>query len=348
MSQVPRDVLKRAVAAGAFPCAVAEVGSANSVEWREAVGTLTYEPDAHPAAVDTVFDLASLTKVLATGMLAMQAVDRGLLSLEEPSSLHLPVLSGTPLGVCTIEDLLSHTAGLPAWLPLYRDHRGARAAIERISQEPRAYEPRSASVYSDLGFLLLGHLLERVRNRPLDQQFGDLSLALGLSDTIMFRPPHACLATIAPTELDLAWRGRLLVGEVHDENAWALGGVAGHSGLFGTAEAVGVMARHLLQVLKGRAGLVSTPTASRFLTRRMGIPGSSRALAWDTMLPTSSCGRLMSPGSAGHTGFTGTSLWLDPERDRYAVLLTNRVHPTRLRDGIQAVRIAFHEAVWAR
>jgi CubicO group peptidase (beta-lactamase class C family) len=149
---------------------------------------------------------------------------------------------------------------------------------------------------------------------------------------------------MAPTEVD-AWRGRLLRGEVHDENCHALGGVAAHAGLFGTASAVGTFARHLLQVLDGRRGVCSEATLREFTSRRADIPGSSRALAWDTMLPTSSCGSRMSDSAFGHTGFTGTSLWIDPEAGCYVVLLTNRVHPSRGGEGIVALRAAFHDAV---
>ena len=148
----------------------------------------------------------------------------------------------------------------------------------------------------------------------------------------------------APTERD-AWRGRLLLGEVHDENAWALGGAAGHAGLFGTAAAVGACARHVLQVLSGRTGAFARGTLETFIARREEVPGSSRALGWDTMLPTSSCGTRMSPRAFGHTGFTGTSLWIDPDRAVYVALLTNRVHPTRANDAIRSVRPAVHDAI---
>ncbi len=347
MSDVAREVLLRGVADATFPCAVAESGDATRADWLAAVGTLTYAAGAPAASAETVFDLASLTKVLATTLLTMQAVDRGLLATADPISRYLPEWTGSDRTDVTIENLLAHSSGLPGWYPLYRELRGVRAAVARIARLPLAYAPGSTSEYSDLGFILLGHLLERVRDRPLDVQFADLTHALGLGDTLTFRFPHRSSAVCAPTELDLAWRGRLLVGEVHDENTWALGGVAGHSGLFGTAEAVGVIARHLLQVLQGRSGLVSRDTTARFFTRSGSAPGSSRALGWDTMLPTSSCGTRMSAHAVGHTGFTGTSLWLDPGRNRYAVLLTNRVHPDRSRDGIQAVRMAFHDALWS-
>jgi CubicO group peptidase (beta-lactamase class C family) len=167
---------------------------------------------------------------------------------------------------------------------------------------------------------------------------------MGIFEDLQFKPPGGWRSRIAPTEFD-AWRGRLLVGDVHDENAAALGGAAGHAGLFGTAAAVGQHARHLLQILAGRGGAFERATVETFVTKRAGIPGSSRALGWDTMLPTSSCGRRMSPRAFGHTGFTGTSLWIDPDRETYVVLLTNRVCPSRENDAIKMVRPAVHDAV---
>jgi CubicO group peptidase (beta-lactamase class C family) len=167
---------------------------------------------------------------------------------------------------------------------------------------------------------------------------------LDFAEEIQFNPPALWRTRIAPTEDD-SWRARVLVGEVHDENAWALGGVAGHAGLFGTAPAVGAFARHALQVLFGRTGIVARQTLETFVARDATVPGSSRALGWDTMLPTSSCGSRLSARAFGHTGFTGTSLWIDPERNLYVVLLTNRVYPTRTNDRIRQVRPAFHDAV---
>jgi CubicO group peptidase (beta-lactamase class C family) len=167
---------------------------------------------------------------------------------------------------------------------------------------------------------------------------------MATGEDLQFLPPAKWRARTAPTERD-PWRQRLLVGEVHDENAAALGGVAGHAGLFGTAPAVGAFARHLLQVLDGRTGVFAEASLRRFVSRRAGVAASSRALGWDTMLPTSSCGTRMSPAAFGHTGFTGTSLWLDPATGVYVVLLTNRVHPARDNDAIQRVRPALHDAV---
>src|SRR5207237_7107790 len=208
--------------------------------------------------------------------------------------------------------------------------------------------PCSQSIDSDLGFMLLGFIVEGRARVP--DRFATLLTQMGVVEEIQFNPPGLWRERIAPTEND-PWRGRLLVGEVHDENAAALGGIAGHAGLFGTAAAVGSYARHLLQVLDGRAGVFRRATLEEFVTKRRDVPGSSRALGWDTMLPTSSCGTKMSPRAFGHTGFTGTSLWIDPERDLYVVLLTNRVHPTRDNDAIRTVRPALHDAVigeWPR
>jgi len=189
--------------------------------------------------------------------------------------------------------------------------------------------------------MLLGFILGR--DRSLTERFDALKSEIAPADELQFQPPTPWLKHAAPTEIDW-WRGRLLRGEVHDENTFALGGAAGHAGLFGTAASVGSIARHLLQVLDGRTGAFRADTLLEFITRRDSLPGS-RALAWDTMLPTSSCGRLMSPRAFGHTGFTGTSLWLDPDRRVYVVLLTNRVYPDRQNQAIARVRPAVHDAV---
>ena len=322
------------------------------MRWTQAFGTLTYAPDSPRVTLDTVYDLASLTKVIATAAQAMRAIDAGVLDLDRRVGTYLPSWRGTDRESVTIADLLEHASGLTAYLPFFRDHQG-RADFERaISTLPLEYAPRTQSIYSDLGFILLGFILGDV-GFPLDDQFrvkGDQfrlkAEATGVSRApILFNPPRDWRERCAPTELDL-WRGRLLQGEVHDENCWALGGVAGHAGLFGTADAVGSFARGILQGLAGENGTVrSVPTTLARFARKSSVPGSSRALAWDTMLVTSSCGTRMSPRAIGHTGFTGTSVWIDPERDLYVVLLTNRVHPTRENNAIQPVRRALHDHI---
>lgn len=336
-----RVVLERAVGS-AFPAAVTEVGSCDQALWHEAFGRLSYEEDARSTTTETIFDLASLTKVIATATVAMHLVETGRLSLDDRVGRWLSDWAGTDREMVTVRDLLTHTAGLTGYLSFYRDHSGRREFERAICTMALEYAPRTQSIYSDLGFILLGFILEEAGGAPFATQFREIAGAL-TNDPLDFTPPRAWQRRTAPTEID-AWRGRLLVGEVHDENAWALGGVAGHAGLFGTAAAVGRFARCVLATLT-RPTLLGRPETLRIFLARSSLPGSSRALAWDTMLPASSCGSYMSPSAVGHTGFTGTSLWIDPAADRYVVLLTNRVHPTRDNDAIRQVRRDFHDAV---
>jgi CubicO group peptidase (beta-lactamase class C family) len=336
-----RDVLHRAIAERAFPAASVEVGTANHPLWSESFGRLTFDDDAPPTRGDTVFDLASLTKVLSTTPLMMRQVERGALDLDEPIARYLPTWDADDRQSVTIRDLLAHCSGLPAHRRFYVDLQG-RAAIEAaIAATPLEYPPRAQSIYSDLGFMLLGFLLEDLA--PLPVQFDTLREQMGGIQDLQFHPPPQWKKRTAPTR-DHEQRGRL-AGEVDDDNAWALGGAAGHAGLFGTAAAVGDCARHVLQVLDGRVGAFRRDTLQMFIARRTDVPGSSRALGWDTMLPTSSCGTRMSPRAFGHTGFTGTSLWIDPDAGIYVVLLTNRVHPTPANEAIKEVRRDLHDAV---
>jgi CubicO group peptidase (beta-lactamase class C family) len=343
-----RMVMLDALERRAFPAAVVEVGTPETVLWREAFGSLTYEAGAAPAQVDTVFDLASLTKVIATTTIVMDLVERGRLDSGDPIRRWIPQWSGADRRQVTIEDALSHATGLPAWLPLFREHDRREEFQEVIARTALDYPPRRQSVYSDLGFMLLGFVAEYAGGGSLERLFDSIRSRLRLED-LVFRPPDRWRPRIAPTEYD-TWRGCLLVGDVHDENAAALGGAAGHAGLFGTARAVGGFAQWLLRVrtrqTSGEELRISAATVDRFTTRG-NVPGSSRALGWDTMLPSSSCGRRMSPLAFGHTGFTGTSLWIDPRSAVYVVLLTNRVHPSRDNELIKQVRPAFHDAVMA-
>ena len=326
----------------AFPSAVVEVGRCEGMVWREAFGRLTYDPDAPETTSDTVFDLASLTKVIVTTTLAMLATDTRRLDLSEPISSLLPDWRGDDRTPVRVRDLLEHASGLTAYLPFFRDHRGRPEFERAICTLPLEYLPRSQSVYSDLGFVLLGFVLEDAGGSTLDAQFADLCSSRDWG-ALGFRPDGSRQQRSAPTEVD-SWRGRLLVGEVHDENAFALGGVAGHAGTFGTAGEVGAFARSILGLLRGDESFVSSETLTQF-TAQSQVVGSSRALGWDTMLPTSSCGTQMSTAALGHTGFTGTSLWIDPTHDIYVVLLTNRVHPSRSNEAILPVRPALHDAI---
>ena len=343
-ADVTRAVIQRALDEQAFPAAVVEVGTSSDILWREAFGRLTFEIGAPETRDDTIFDLASLTKVMATTPLIMQQVERGPFGLDDAVARHIAGWRGADREGVTLRDLLAHCGGLTAYLPFFRDHRGRAEFEHAICALPLEYPPRTKSIYSDLGFMLLAFILEDAGTAPLADRFATLLDQMDIVERLQFNPPPQWRRDTAPTEID-PWRGRLLVGEVHDENAFALGGAAGHAGLFGTAAAVGAYARHLLQVLDGRTGAFSRDTLAAFIARRADIPGSSRALGWDTMLPSSSCGTRMSPRAFGHTGFTGTSLWIDPDRGIYVVLLTNRVHPTRTNERIKHVRPAVHDAV---
>ena len=335
------DILREAVAKRAFPAVVIEVGRSARPEWRQAAGTLTYDVGSPIARDDTIFDLASLTKVLSTTALIMRLVERGGVGLDDPVAQHLRTWRGRERETVTIRDLLSHSSGLPAHRPYYRTLRGREPIEQAICDTPLDYLPNTKSIYSDLGFMLLGFILADVA--PLAAQFDTLRSQMQNPEDLQFFPPELWKKRTAPTRRT-AERG-LLVGDVDDDNAWALGGAAGQAGLFGTAAAVGAYARHLLQVLSGRVGAFQPATMQTFVTRRADVPDSSRGLGWDTMLPTSSCGALMSARAFGHTGFTGTSLWIDPDNDLYVVLLTNRVHPDASNDAIQQVRRAVHDAV---
>ena len=336
-----RGIITDGLAARAFPAAVVDVGRREGSIWCEPFGRLSYEPTAHTCGLDTIFDLASLTKVVATASAAMRLVGAQRLSLDDKISQHLATWRGDDREAVTIRQLLDHSSGLPAHARLWERAAG-RTEYERVlAALPLERAPRPSAVYSDPGFMLLGFILADAGGAPLDSQFATLSAELG--DIVRYRPSHDLVERIAPTEND-PWRGRLLRGEVHDENAAALGGIAGHAGLFGTAGAVAAFARLVLQTFHDTTAL-GDPSLMRAFATRSDVPGSSRALAWDTMLPTSSCGTRMSPTSIGHTGFTGTSLWIDWEKDLYVVFLTNRVHPTRANDALAKLRPALHDAI---
>ena len=329
--------------AGAYPAAVVEVGGPDGMLWRQAFGTLDEDAESLATEDDTIFDLASLTKVIATASVMMRLVERGTLALDERVAEWIPEWRGRDRESVTLRSLLAHSSGLTAWLPFYRDHQGRAEFQHAICALPLEYPPGTQSIYSDLGFMLLGFLIEDAGGLSFEQQFDELMAGV-TREPLLFKPPARLRPRIAPTEFD-PWRGRRLIGEVHDENCWALGGAAGHAGLFGTAEAVGHFARATLAAIEGRDTTLASAAIMRAFVANAGVAGSSRALGWDMMRPTSSCGTKMSPSAFGHTGFTGTTLWIDPDRRVYVVFLTNRVNPSRENTAIHQVRPALHDAV---
>jgi CubicO group peptidase (beta-lactamase class C family) len=339
--------LDRAVGAAignrATPGASVAAGRQGRAPVLRAYGRTDWAPGARAVTDSTIYDLASLTKAVATTTAAMILEDEGRLALDRPVAAYLPGFGAPDKAPITVRMLLTHTSGLRADHTLYREIRGRAAYLARIDAHPLAARPGTRFRYDDWNFVVLQLAMEQVTGEPLDRWLQRRVWGpLGMRDT-GFNPPPSLRPRIAPTEVQ-RFRGGQLWGEVHDENAWALGGVAGHAGLFSSARDLAVFARMLLEGgTHGGVRIVRPETVARW-TRRQG-PGSTRALGWDTYAPRSGAGRLFSPRSFGHTGFTGTSLWIDPERGVYAILLTNRVNPTRDNPRIPPVRSAVADAV---
>jgi CubicO group peptidase (beta-lactamase class C family) len=306
-------------------------------------------------AVDTVFDLASLTKPIATATALMLLNDTGNVELDAPINAYLHTWRRPATMTPTLRQLLGHCGGLPAWRPYYQSIEPTIVTSARrhtvyamIHEETFTSRPGMVGQYSDLGFILLGEMVETVTGVGLDvfcEREIFLPLRLGRAAFYPFGYPQPAGLAFASTE-HCPWRGRILEGEVHDENAWIMGGVAGHAGLFGTAREVWRFAQGLLHGLQGRTWLVSLPILREFTRCQRTPEGSTWALGWDTpTLGKSSAGQYLSPTAIGHLGFTGTSLWIDPEQDVIVVFLTNRVHPSRQREGIRTFRPLIHDAV---
>ncbi|MEU1470511.1 serine hydrolase domain-containing protein [Streptomyces sp. NPDC005761] len=285
-----------------------------------------------------LWDLASVTKALV-GLVVMALVDRGVLGLDDTVGRHLARYSDSPHAARTVAQLLDHTAGLPGGVPLYRDHPTRESLLQALGSLPRNAEPGTHVTYSSQGFMLLGLIAEQATGRGLDDLMTGLVRApLGLADT-RFRPGPADRARAVATEA-CTWRGRTVTGEVHDENAVVLGGVAGHAGLFSTLADLERLAGCLLD---GGRPLLGPGTLAVMTAPRTDHLNLRRALAWQGQDPVGSpVGDGFGAASYGHTGFTGTSVWIDPEAGRYAVLLTNRVHPSREERGFTALRREFH------
>lgn len=320
------------VAGGQLPSAVLEIGHAAGVGGRVACG----------ATDDATYDLASLTKVLATGLVATHLVATRQLDLDTPVRTCLPAWHLPDRADVRVRDLLAHASGLPPHLPLYDRHAGADALVTASAGAPLAAPPRTAAIYSDLGFIVLGRALEAAGGAPLDTQTA--AILRRVTDAPPSFGPVDTMSGVQSTGRS-EWRERVLTGDVHDDNAAAMGGVAGHAGLFGTAAGVGDVARAVLRGLRDDDTALAPAWAVRAFARRSPVPGSSRALAWDTALPTSSCGQHLSPRAIGHTGFTGTSIWIDPSRDLYVVLLTNRVAGTATGADMALIRRTVHDLV---
>lgn len=361
--------MNAAVERGVFPGAVLLVRDADRVFYLRAFGSRSLEPERSPMQEGTIFDLSSLTKPLATSVAAMLLVREGKLRLEDRVSRFFHNFGVYGKTHVTFRHLLTHSSGLPAWRPYYKEilqseRKGGRInflasdgakkyVYQQITRERLEAPPGTAVLYSDLGFMLLGAAVEEISGANLDRFCRDrIFRPLGLRSTafvdlslLRARRLEPITAMIAPTER-CPWRKRVLCGEVHDDNAFAMGGVAGHAGLFGSARDIDTLLCTLAACAAGSGSFLPQPLARQLWTRDETVPGSTWALGWDTPSSEKSmAGSLFSAHTVGHLGFTGTSVWVDIERHRHAILLSNRVHPSRDNDLIREFRPRIHDLV---
>ncbi len=345
-------VLDQAVDTGAFPGGVLAVGYRDELAVHP-FGRFTYEKTSPEVTGDTIYDLASVTKVVATTTAVMLLEQDSRIDINLPVARYLPEWMNAAAkdpnpawrAKVTVRNLLLHDSGLPAHDKFYEQVRGRKNVIERVLAEPLASEPGTKVEYSDLGFILLGEIIERLTGRELDEfAREEIFEPLGMKHT-MFVPPNTIRKMIPPEEKDGEGRKGVIQGEVHDGNAYAMGGISGHAGLFSTAGDLAIFAQMMLNGgIYAHHRLLQRSTIDEF-TARVAVGNSARALGWDVPVEPSSSGDYFSPHSFGHTGFTGTSIWADPEKQLFVILLTNRVYPTAENIKIRQVRPILHDAI---
>lgn len=313
----------------------------------KALGFFTYEPNSPVVSPATLFDLASLTKVVATTTMAMILYQRGLLDLEAPVAAIVPEFTfdgGRDLRrrEVSFRMLLAHSSGLPAHEKLYLKYGDREELLRAVFKVPLTADPGKRAEYSDIGFIILGAALERIAGESLDRFCqGEIFGPLGMTSTT-FNPPESIRNKVPPIQNDESFRHRIIQGEVQDENASVLGGIAGHAGLFSTAEDIARFAHAMLQ---GGHRILRPETIALFTRREDAPAGTSRTLGWDTPSSPSQSGKYFGDGSFGHLGYTGTSLWIDPARQLSITLLTNRTWPDCSNESIRQVRPRFHDTV---
>jgi len=336
------SVLRQGIAERVFPGAAAAVNYRGTLVALKGIGSFTCDAGSPVVTAETIYDLASLTKVMATTTMAMLLYERGIVKLEQPVAESVPEFAGgnRRRRRVTLGMLLAHSSGLPAYARLFERAKNREELVLAACRAPLEAEPGTHAEYSDLGFIVLGEALARLALEPLDEFCRRKIFApLGMSQT-RFCPPAPWKQRIPPTVADRDFRRRRVQGEVHDENASVMHGVAGHAGLFAPA---GDVARFAHAMLSGGHPILRPETLRRF-TRRQ--PPGTRALGWDTPTAPSQSGRYFSPESFGHLGYTGTSLWIDPARQLAVTLLTNRTWPNvGASEEIKQVRPRFHDAV---
>jgi CubicO group peptidase (beta-lactamase class C family) len=340
------SIMEAGLAEGAAPGAVLAVGRHGRLVHLKGYGRIEQAADAPAVTPSTLYDLASLTKVVASTTAAMILEEEGRLDLDRPVRDYLPEFDDPAKELITLRLLLEHRGGLEAFARLFTEFRGREQYLQQINLRPIKRPPATETEYSDWDLILLQLVVERQTGKPLDKFLAERVFApLGMADT-QFNPGRTQLERIAATEVDAQARGGLIHGEVHDPNAWAMGGVAGHAGLFSTAPDLAVFAQMMLNGGEYNGVRILQPaTIARWTAPQ--VRGSSRALGWDTPSGQSSAGRFFSPRSFGHTGYTGTSLWIDPERGLFVILLTNRVNPTSSNTRHVPLRRAVADAVQA-
>jgi len=340
------DLIRKGISDSVAPGMAVYAAREGKVLAARGFGNYTYSTFSSPVNRETIFDLASLTKVIATTPLAMRFYEQDLLHLEKQVKAYIPGFSGGMKDSVTVRHLLTHTSGLKPYVRFWESADDPSQVIDMIVESELVYTPGDSSAYSDLGIILLGHILEKLGRNSLDTlSQKHLFTPLGMMTT-QFNPPEEMHHRIPPTEYDDSYRGRQLQGEVHDENAAFLGGVAGHAGLFSTVDDLGRYAQMLLSngYYDGRK-YIQRSTIQKFTSRAGLVKGSTRALGWDTPSHKGSLyGDYFSPEAFGHTGFTGTSIIIDPEYDIIVILLTNRVYAGRENQRIREFRPKFHNA----
>lgn len=319
-------VVQRGIKAGGYPGAAVVVGRKGAAVWQKGFGNLSWSSISGAVDPDrTIYDVASLSKVIGTTTAVMVLYDEKKIDLDAPVFRYLPAFSGGLKDEVTVRELLTHRSGLPAGRDLWRKARSPQEARDMVLATPLEYRPDAAYIYSDLGADVLGMIVEEVTGQRLDQFLANRVFGpLGMHDTF-YRPADSLRYRIAPTELTPP-RGYPLRGEVHDENAYALGGIAGHAGLFSTAADLSIFAQMMLNGGSyDGVQIISDSTVALFTRRTSG----HRALGWDTADGDYGSGKYLTERAYGHTGFTGTSIWIDPDREMFVVLLTNRVHAAK-------------------
>ena len=340
------SIMNEAIQDHAFPGGQLLVAKDGAVVYNKSFGSFKYSSGSPKVDGSTLYDLASVTKVIATTSAIMKLFDESKIQLDDPVTKYIPEFGNHGKEKILVRNLLLHNGGLPAFKRLYLTCKSPQEVLDSVYQTETIYPLGDSTVYSDFDFILLGKIVEKISGATLDKYVDSVFFKpLGMKST-MYKPPSSIWEKVSPTEYDSIYRKRLIQGEVHDENACALGGVSGHAGLFSTASDLAIFLQMIMNGGSYGGKQYLKPETIKFFTSRQN-QHSSRALGWDTktMNGYSSAGSLFGEKSYGHTGFTGTSVWVEPEKNIFVILLTNRVYPTRNNSKILQIRPKVHDAV---